>query len=257
MTQLGKVLVFLNLVLSIVFVAWAVGLVTNQVPWSTPPSTDGQRVQGMVDELRAEIDRLTRSSGGRSARDAADANWAAGVAELNRLERDRPTNQRFYQDLLRSARQGGVQGIDPPVQQLQFQNNQLVLNRTGRPPVAFDGRPALSVAGYEQAKQETLQKFQQAQAEVQQLSEEEKKLTLQIVGTKPPGQAITPEEKGLRLQLAELDALVKNLQLEQQYLRSPLTYFTLQTEQLRRRQAALAARMDELGKATTALGVRP
>src|SRR5262249_51631142 len=118
--------------------------------------------------------------------------------------------------------------------------------------------PALSEAGYRQAIQDTLQKIQQAQAEVQQLSEEEKKLTLQVTGTKPPGLGVTAEEKGLRVQLAELNGLIANVRLEQQYLRSPLTYFTLQTEQLRRRQAALAARVDELGKATTtALGRRP
>jgi hypothetical protein len=41
--------------------------------------------------------------------------------------------------------------------------------------------------------------------------------------------------------------------LEQQYLRSPLTYFMLQRDQLRQRQAALIARLGELkGTATTA-----
>ena len=61
-------------------------------------------------------------------------------------------------------------------------------------------------------------------------------------------------EKGLRVQLAEQEEMLKGLQLEQQYLHSPLTYTTLQTAQLRRRQAELAARLDELTKAAAAVG---
>ena len=43
------------------------------------------------------------------------------------------------------------------------------------------------------------------------------------------------------------------LRLEQEYLRSPLTNFTIETQLLRKRQAALRARLGELEKAT-ALG---
>jgi hypothetical protein len=250
MTKLGKTLVLSNLVLSVVFVAWAVGLATNQVPWATPPG-GGTQVQGLVEQLNNEIKRLT------PAQQAADTNWAAAYVLLKRHEAELPTNRKFYQDMLKSARQGGVPGINPPVQQLQFgADGQLVIKPSGR-PVEINGQPALPIQGYNQAIQDTLQKIQQAQAEVKRLTEETEKLTTQINGTKPRDQAVTAAEKGLRVQLAEQVELIKSLQLEAQYLHSPLIYTTLQTAQLKRRQAELSARLDELNKATTAVGRKP
>src|SRR5438270_6050367 len=121
MTNLGKALVLLNLVLSLVFVAWGVGLVTNQVPWNTPQSTDGARVQGMVETLQKEVERL------RPGQQAADNRWTDAYVEVLQLEKQRPDNERYYADLLRSVRQGGVPDINPPVQLLEFQpNGQLV-----------------------------------------------------------------------------------------------------------------------------------
>jgi chromosome segregation ATPase len=243
MTKLGKALVLFNLVLSVVFVAWGIGLVTNQVPWSTPQSTDGIRVQGMVKALEDEVKRLT------PGQQAADARWADAYVELQQLENQRPTNQRYYLDLLNSVRHGGVQGIDPPVQQLAFQGNQLVLKRTGRNPLEINGqRLSMSVDEYMRAIDDKMKQIQQAQDEVKNLNAETEKLTVLINGTKPRDQAVTAAEKGLRVQLAELEEMIKGLQLEEQYLRSPLTYLTLQTDQLRRRQAALAARLDELSR---------
>ena len=81
---------------------------------------------------------------------------------------------------------------------------------------------------------------------------------VQIIDTKPPpAEAVTATEKGLNGQLADQKRLLKGLELEQQYLRSPLTYTTLQTEQLRQRRAALAQRLDELNRATSAPGRQP
>src|SRR5436305_6142537 len=107
MTNLGKALVLFNLVLSLMFVAWGVGLVTNQVPWKTPASGDGARIQGMVEELQREIQRLS------PAQVAGDARWADAYVELQRLEKQRPDNEHFYVDLLRSVRQGDVPDITP------------------------------------------------------------------------------------------------------------------------------------------------
>jgi outer membrane murein-binding lipoprotein Lpp len=249
MTNLGKTLVLLNLVLSLVFVAWGVGLVTNQVPWNTPQSSDGARVQGMVETLQKEIERL------RPAQQSADNRWTDGYVEVLQLEKQRPDNERLYADLLKSVRQGGVADINPPVQVLEFQpNGPLALKRSGRPPLTLNGQPSLPAAGYAQAIRDTLQKIQQAEDEVKRLNAETGQLTTQINGTKPRTEAKTAAEKGLRVQLAEQEEMLKGLQLEQQYLHSPLTYTTLQTAQLRRRQAELAARLDELTKAAAAVG---
>ena len=76
-------------------------------------------------------------------------------------------------------------------------------------------------------------------------------LTLEIAGTNPGEQAITAVEKGLRGQLIDAQALIKNLILEQEYLQTPLTNYRVDLELHKRRQATLEARLRELS--TTAM----
>jgi signal transduction histidine kinase len=247
MTKTAKTLVFVNLVLSVVFVAWAVGLVTNQVPWHTPPVGDGPKVEGMVAQLQTQIKKLT------DARNSADPRWGEAYLLLIGAERQRVDAQKYYADLLRSVRTGDVPDIKPPVQQLVFNGPLLdIRKRSGRPAVAINGEDALSIAGYHAKIQQTLTDIQSAQTEITGLLAETDSLTKQINGF-PPYK--TQAEKGLRIQIRERQELVHALQLEQQYLRSPLTYFMLQRDQLRQRQAALIARLSEL-KGTTAAAVR-
>jgi hypothetical protein len=252
MTQTAKYLIFVNLVLAVVFLAWAVGLLTNQVPWNTPPAGEGPKVEGLVTQLQNEIKRLI------TARDSADQRWGDAYVELQQTEKLRADALKYEADLLRSARHGDVPDIKPPVQQLVFKGPALdISKRSGRPPVTVGGEDALSIAGYHQKIQQTLDEIQKAQAEITRLMAETETLTKQINGVPPrKPEASTLEEKGLRVQIQEQHDLVHGLELEQQYLLSPLTYYTLQRDQLRARQAALAARLEELKAAPTGLGKR-
>jgi hypothetical protein len=249
MTQTAKTLVFVNLVLSVVFVAWAVGLVTNQVPWHNPPAGDGPKVEGFVTQLQGQIKKLVE------ARDSADPRWGDAYVELVGVEKQRADAQKYQADLLRSVREGNVPDIKPPVQQLEFANNMLVLKRSGRPPVTINGENALSIAGYHAKIQQTLREIQSAQTEIAKLVAEMDTLTKQINGVPKLPPAPTAAEKGLRVQIREQQELVHGLQLEEQHLRSPLTYFILQRDQLKQRQAALVARLGEL-KGAPAAAVR-
>ena len=249
MTQTAKTLVFINLVLSVVFVAWAVGLVTNQVPWHNPPADDGPKVEGFVSQLQAEIKNLL------VARDSAEQRWGDAYVELLGVEKQRGDAQKYCADLLRSVRSGNVPDITPPVQQLEFANNMLLLKRNGRPPVTINGENALSLAGYHAKIQQSLGEIQTAQADIAKLVAEMDVLTKQINGLPPLPPNPTLAQKGLRVQIREQQELVHGLQLEEQALRSPLTYFILQRDQLRQRQAALVARLTEL-KAAPAAAVR-
>ena len=246
MTQTAKTLVFVNLVLSVVFVAWAVGLVTNQVPWHTPPAGDGPKVEGMVAQLQAQIKRLAE------ARTSADQRWGEAYVQVVGAEQQRAEAQKYYADLLRSVRTGDVPDIKPPVQQLVFNGPALdIRKRTGRPAVTINGEDAMSIAGYHAKIQQTLTGIQSAQTEITALLAETDGLTKQINGF-PPRRTLA--EKGLRVQIRERQELIHALQLEEQYLRSPLTYFMLQRDQLLKRQAALVARLGEMkGTATTAV----
>jgi hypothetical protein len=253
MTQTAKTLVFVNLVLSVIFVAWAVGLVTNQVPWHTPPAGDGPKVEGMVAQLQTQIKNLT------AAGNSADLRWGAAYLEVVNAERQRSEAQKYYADLLRSVRNGAVPAIKPPVQQLAFNGTVLDIRKlSGRPPVTIQGENALSLSGYHAKIQQTLAEVQSAQTEITNLLTEIDALTQQINGQPLQGQLPRNlAQKGLRVQIQERQELVHALQLEEQYLRSPLTYYMLQRDQLRQRQAALVARLGELkGGAATRTALR-
>jgi hypothetical protein len=248
MTQTAKYLVFGNLILAVVFMAWAVGLFTNQVPWPTPKPDEGPKVEGLVAQLQAQIKTLADSS------NTADQTWGESYVQVQGVEKRRADAQKYYTDLLKSIRTGNVPDIKPPVQQLAFNGPTLdIAKRNGRSPVTVNNENALSVGGYHVKIQQTLTDIQTAQTDIARLITESENLTKQINGVSPQTpQTPTLAEKGLRVQIREQQEMAHNLWLEEQFLRSPLTYYTLQREQLRQRQAALSGRLGELGAATTA-----
>jgi regulator of replication initiation timing len=247
MTKTGKILTLANLVLALVFASWAVGLYFNAVPWHTPPADGGQRVQGMVEQLRDQITQATK------ARDAADARFTDATLTVQALEKERPANLHLYAQRLKAARRGNVAGIEPPVQSLEFDGE--AVKTTGN-PVQFDGTPALTFDGYTKAIQEKIRQIAEVHDQIAATVEETRLLTQQIDGVEPPGGAerITAEQKGLRRRLHELQKQAGDLRLEIEYLRSPLTSVILETAQLKKRQAALTARLNELKSAGSAVG---
>jgi hypothetical protein len=249
MTTTGKVLTIVNLVLALVFASWAIGLYVNAVPWHTPPATDGMRVQGLVAQLKDQV-----TSAGRAS-NAGINRWADSTLAVQALESERPKLQQIYAERIKSARRGNVAGINPPVQALEFQGEHV--KRTGA-PVQFDGEQALTFDSYAKAIQDKIKEINDAEDEVKKIVEDTKVLTLQIDGFDPPGgvERTTAEQKGLRRRLFELEKQADALRLEQEYLRSPLTNFTLETALLKKRQAALSTRLNELKGAGTAVGKR-
>lgn len=247
MTKTGKTLTIVNLVLALVFASWAIALYSNAVPWHTPPATDGQRVQGLVEQLKDDITRMSK------ARDAADVRWADATISVQGLENERPKNLQMYADRIRAAKRGDVAAIQPPVQALEFQGE--AVKPTGA-PIQFDGTQALTFDGYTKAIQEKIKQIAEVQDEIKKTVEETRELTRQIDGVEPPagGDRVTAEHKGLRRRLYELQKQSDDLRLEQEYLRSPLTNIALETSLLKKRQAALSARLTELKNAGTAVG---
>src|SRR5439155_5593947 len=120
------------------------------------------------------------------------------------------------------------------------------------------GAAALTFDAYAKAIQDKIKEIADTEDELKKIIDETKTLTLQIDGFDPPGgtERITAEQKGLRRRLYEIQKQAEDLRLEQEYLRSPLTTATLDTAQLKKRQAALTARLNELKSAVTAVGRR-
>jgi len=60
MTGIGKLLVFVNVFISVGLMTWAVSAYANRVDWLDRTTPDG-KVNGQITELKAEIDRLSKA----------------------------------------------------------------------------------------------------------------------------------------------------------------------------------------------------
>ncbi|MFO0810984.1 MAG: hypothetical protein U0746_20335 [Gemmataceae bacterium] len=251
MTKLGKALTLLNVALALTFLAWALGLYTNQIFWHTPQTQDGQRVEGLVDQLKKKVDEVG------PMREAAERQWYDATVEVNAAEQLRPKLQADYAARLRSLRKGDVTDIKPPVQPLVFKGSELDFKRTGQPGLEIDNKAALSIAGYQKAIRDKFKEMVEAKDELTKVVAETTQLTTQIIGTKEnKTEAITDIERGLYERWVDYQKLVLQYKLEQQFLRSPLTTVTLDNAVLKKRQQQLQGRLDELNNASRALGRR-
>lgn len=249
MNRYAKILILLNVALSLTFVAWSLGLFMHAVPWTAIGAGD-EKLVGRIDELKEQIRGLVE------ARDKAEERWFAATREVLRYTQDIRARRTFYDEQLKMARTGtnlAGQAAKPAVQQLQFEGGMLVLKATGRPAVAIDGKDALSIAGYEAIIRQQLEDTRATKIRINKVVDDTTALTIEINGTKPAEQAITNAEKGLRGQLLDAQALINSLLLEQNYLQTPLINYRVDLELHRRRQAALEARLRELTAGATAL----
>jgi len=99
MTGIGKLLVFVNLFVSVGLMAWAVSAYANRVDWLDRTTEDG-KVNGQITELKAEIGRLSKAVADANAGYAAKK-YALGVAE------DRTVGRRLaFATRIDSARNG-------------------------------------------------------------------------------------------------------------------------------------------------------
>jgi hypothetical protein len=251
MTRIGKVLIFINLALSVGFLAWTVGLVTNRIYWNTPPADGGEKVVGQVDQLKARIKDLVEARSGTDGNGGADLRWYYNTQRLHAVEAERPRRQAYYREQLKIVQTGtdlAGKPVEPPVQQLAFAPDGRLnwSKKTGQPPVRIDGQPALSVQGYERKTKATLEEMNDDQKTVAETVKKIAGLTQQLNAS-----------RGLRERLAEQEDLARNTKAEIAYLQTPLTTYTVETQLLKRRQNALEGRLRELAAATgTAVGLR-
>jgi hypothetical protein len=233
MNRLGKNLVLLNTALSFMFVAWSVGLYTQQVPWEND----------IKNELAPEIKGLVE------ARDRADARWHTAYKKVTLLEKEIPDRSKYYVSQLKLANTGldsAGNKVEPPVSAPEVVNGLVVMKTQGRAAYQIDGKPALSFAGYKSAIEKQLDETRDTKQKINKVTADTTVLTTEVNGTKPATEAITRVEKGLRGQLTDAITLKKNAQLEQEFLQSPLTNDKVELELLKRRQLALEARLKEL-----------
>src|SRR5262245_29974372 len=111
-TIIGKSFVLTTFVLSILFLAVAIGLYANHMPWHTQ-----EQKPGIVEKLKKQIEDHAYSEA--RARDVYQGNYnLLGASEVKRVSR-----QRFYQEkyeLVKSGKDPQGQVVNPAVFELEF-----------------------------------------------------------------------------------------------------------------------------------------
>src|SRR5262249_43578676 len=98
MTQLAKILVFVNFVLSLIFATWAFGVYSQRIDWGKKPAA----VDRQAGELAKRLEEVDRLGGGskEGSRQRADARWIQARDRLQTLEAVRDLNEKWYADQL-------------------------------------------------------------------------------------------------------------------------------------------------------------
>jgi hypothetical protein len=243
-TMLGKTLVFVNLTLSIVFAAMAVGLYTNHIDWPGGGGPSVDKSQGEYNKRKAE--RLEREKIAQQAM----ARWQAATAVLSTLEYvEVPKQRKWFAEKLESLEKSN----NDVLSLVYGQNGKLQLLAAGQP---IPG-PIPAGMGFAALKPREFYKSELAKTQVaidkeiadsQRFLEVAKNLTIEINGTT----SNQGKQRGLRDLLAEEQLAEQNALNEIEYLH-PFRYNRqAEAELLKMRQEELVSRIAELRKLAVA-----
>jgi hypothetical protein len=226
MTKTAKILIYLDLALSLAFAFWAMSWYSNHVDWTDAKTGEFTRRAERIKELDV-------------ARNRADARFQSSLAAVGQEEQRIPELEAAYKAELESLRTGNQTPRDPV-----FAGGELQVDAKGLPKMG----PVQNAAKKEIAGLGSLKKLNEIYAkrheeiqvvgkEIDDLLAQESKLSEQIGDGKAAG---------LRAELAAQQSEVRKSQSEQEFL-EPLLYNRLvELQILKKRHAALEARLKEL-----------
>jgi hypothetical protein len=234
MTQFGKLLVVFNVVLSLVFLAWAAAVYTEHVDWVTPAG-GGADQKGRLEQLKEEITALD------AERNRVFARWHAVNRSLAAAEADRQPRRDWYAEQLKVVETGtdtAGNKVEPPVRELPPEVDGLVAYRSRAPrkPITYNGQPLQSLTYYGEQLVDRDQKVKEGQALVQKLIDEQKVLTEKLNGSPAIG-------KGLRDLFGEQVAAAQASADEQEYLRGQVANRKAEEQLMLKRYANMEARV--------------
>ncbi|HEV3145790.1 MAG TPA: hypothetical protein VGZ47_18015 [Gemmataceae bacterium] len=164
-TRIGKIFVFINIVVSLGLLTATAVLIKERLQWDTPPG----KAKGIVDEYREQIKNLA------DARDRAEAKWRTAEKSLEDAVQRRPVNQNWYDEQILIANKGNNkqgQPVNPPVvvfaQPLNF-------DRKGQNPLLVRGQNARELNYYTQTiitRQQEIKRQQDVVTDLQRQYEE-------------------------------------------------------------------------------------
>src|SRR5712692_10239747 len=122
LTLAGKIALFVNLALSLMFACWGFGLYSLHINWTSKKIGDRE---GEYARLAADIDKLQKS------RPRVDRLWREAAQGVARLETIRPGKQQWYTQQIDVLKTGDA---NQKILDLDFEQGQIKIDqKTGRP----------------------------------------------------------------------------------------------------------------------------
>ena len=260
MTPFAKMLVFLNLALSMIFTVWSIGLYSGRVDWAPGKTLGGDKIEdrpGRLANLKKEIEDYT----GR--RDLAERRWQIAWPDVIKEEKHRSDNKAWYDNMEAATRTGkDVDGKDfdkptPAVRVLvrddktdEFLQDKAdpvkVILEVDKDKKPVKEEPVMSAEFYDLKLKEVRDNIDMQDKKLKELVAEHKKLVEEIVGVN--------DDKGLKIKRGlqddrknQLDYLKQCLD-EQKYLAPLVNNGSAELVILQKRHAALVKRLEELEK---------
>lgn len=224
MTKVGKILLFLNLSLGLLFAFWGVGLYMNRVNWTNTKTGDRP---GVYAANTAEMDLY------KKAIPLSIQGREAARAEVTLWEQRRPAHALKYGRLLESMRTG-----NDKIQVVRFLGGLLQIGPDGSPQ--FFPSEARSIKVNEQLYASKQKAILEVRADIAKLIKDEQALTDQLIGVNPG------KIGGLRGDLAAADSTRQQSVDRQIYLKPLLYNRQVEAESLLTRNGVLLARLKEL-----------
>src|SRR5260370_1303562 len=130
-TLFGRIALFANLALSLMFACWGFGLYSLRVNWTSKKIGDRE---GEYARLAAETDRL------QGSRPRVDGLWLEASRGVKRLETLRPEKQQWYKQQIDVLKTGDAK---QKILDIDFEQGQIKIDlKTGRPVMKLvTGRP--------------------------------------------------------------------------------------------------------------------
>lgn len=242
MTLFGKILVMVNLVLSLLLATWALGVYTSRTDWSSKEGPSPDKIKGEVFRRDNQNKEAWKSVVAAEAR-AKYERWLAG-----QYEGVRPQNEAWYAAQVKDLEVG-----PKPVNAVTWNAGQIVPDPRqaalapklpARPLMApakdkFD-QPLNSLATYKKDFSDTQIEIKRAMEKYQGLIKEDTALTIELGGEKKLRHRLELEQEKQERILAEID-----------HLKPLLVNSQIEGELLQQRRASLERRVAEL----KALGV--
>jgi len=233
MTLLGKLLVVLNTILSVLMLGWALLVYLHREDWSSQSATPGQQ-SGEVGRRNDRVKQLW------TVLDPAEKDRGSEQAELVKLEEAWVSNQPWYATEMENVRKS-AQPLQTPV----YKDGKVAVEEgnIGRPQMEaakdWAGRPLKSAQVSLDELNATLQQIDDAVKALGAAIDQEREQTELLVG-KGKG------DKGFRQRLADEEAELAQLAVVAKELQSKYTNTQVEAELLLSRRTQLKARIEEL-----------